>query len=56
MCGKDSYDSRQASVAGLCKHGTILLGSITLVNSDSVSKVTAANLQQFSGAEHKYDN
>jgi hypothetical protein len=26
MCGKDSYDSKLASVAGFCKHGNELLG------------------------------
>jgi len=29
---------------------------IILVNSENVSKVKVANLHQFWGAEHKYDN
>jgi len=29
---------------------------VILINSENVSKVKVANLHQFWGAEHKYDN
>jgi hypothetical protein len=54
MCGKDSYDSRWASVAGFCKHGNELLGYTG--QHRKCLKVKVAYLQQFLGAKHKYDN